>query len=97
MRPIQLSKDVVSLGELKVQASRILARVKKDHRPIVITQHGKPAGVLISPEEFDTLAEHARFMEAVRHGLDDSEQGRLVDDAELDAEIGRVLKTKRAQ
>jgi hypothetical protein len=36
-------------------------------------------------------------MEAVRHGLDDSEQGRLVGDVELDAEIGRALKTKRAQ
>ncbi len=96
MRPIQLSKDVVSLGELKVQASRILARVKKDRRPIVITQHGKPAGVLIAPEEFDTLAEYARFMEAVRHGLNDSERGRFVDDAALDSDINHALKTKRA-
>jgi predicted transcriptional regulator len=35
-------------------------------------------------EEFDLLAEVARFVDAVREGLEDSEAGRVVRDDELD-------------
>lgn len=92
MRPLQLATDVVSIGELKVQAARILQRVNKDRCPIVITQHGKPAGVLVSPEDFDRLAQHARFMQSVQSGLEDSEAGRVVDEQELDAELEAAFK-----
>ena len=92
MRPIQLASDVVSVGQFKAQAAKILARVKRDRRPIVITQHGKPAGVLVAPEDFDILAEHARFLEAVRQGISDSDRARLVDDADLGVDLAEVLK-----
>ncbi len=92
MRPIQLSSDVVSVGEFKLQAANILARVKTNRRPIVITQHGKPAAVLVSPEDYDALAEHARFLESVQQGMNDSECGRLVEDSELDDELAHIVK-----
>ncbi len=94
MRPFQLSTDVVSIGELKVQAARILQRVNKDRCPIVITQHGKPAGVLVSPEDFDRMSEHFRFLQAVERGLDDVKAGRLVDDADLDVVVGKTARSK---
>lgn len=75
----------------KTQALRILKRVNKDRRPILITLHGKPAGVLVSPEDFDRLSESARFMDGVRKGLSDSEHGRLIDDVYLDADIEKAL------
>ena len=95
MRPIQLANDIVSVGELKVQAARLLKRIHQDRRPIVITQHGKPAAVMLAPEDFDRLAEHARFVSAVREGLSDSEKGKLVDDADLDAELEAAIGPRR--
>ncbi len=94
MRPIQLSNDIVSVGELKVQAARLLRRVHDDRRPIVITQHGKPAGVLLSPEDFDALSETSRFVESVRRGLADSEAARVVDDQDLDGALDEALGPK---
>lgn len=38
------------------------------HQPLVITQNGKAAGVLLSPGEFDRLTERARFVSAVNEG-----------------------------
>ena len=93
MRPFQLSTDVVSIGELKIQAARILERVNKDRCPIVITQHGKPAAVLVSPQDFDQMADHTRFMQAVQRGLNDVDAGRVVDDKELDAALEKAFKT----
>lgn len=94
MRQIQLSNDIVSVGELKVQAARLLRRLHEDRRPIVITQHGKAAGVLVSPEDFDRLTETARFVESVRMGLADSEAGKLIDDDDLDAMLDKVMPLK---
>lgn len=94
MKPIQIAEDIVPLAELKAHASRLFRQLREDQRPLVITQNGKPAAVLITPEEFDRIGERARFVEAVREGLADSDAGRLIDDEqlgqELDAEFGRL-------
>jgi PHD/YefM family antitoxin component YafN of YafNO toxin-antitoxin module len=54
---------------------------------LVITQNGKRAAVLITPEEFDRICERDRFVEAVTVGSADSRAGRLIDDEELDEEL----------
>jgi prevent-host-death family protein len=92
MRPLQLATDVVSIGELKVQAARILQRVKRDRCPVVITQHGKPAGVLVSPEDFDRLSGHARFLASLEAGLADVEAGRVIADEDLDEVLEAAFK-----
>ena len=92
MKFVQVSQDILPVGELKTHTSRVLRRLRAAQRPIVITLNGKPAAVLIKPEEFDRLYERERFVEAVGKGLADAEAGRVVDDealsGELDAEFG---------
>jgi prevent-host-death family protein len=96
MKTMQVADDILPLGEFKTQASRVIRRLRTAKRPIVITQNGKPAAVLLAPEDFDRLQERGRFMEAVREGLADSKAGRLIDDAtlgrELDAAFGAVKR-----
>ena len=92
MKSVQVSQDILPVGELKTHTSRVLRQLRTAQRPIVITLNGKPAAVLITPEEFDRLYERERFVEAVNRGLADAEAGRVVDDevlsGELDAEFG---------
>lgn len=92
MKRMQISRDIVPLARFKTQTSQILRQLREGQRPVVVTQNGKPAAVLITPEAFDRLQEQDRFLTAVREGLADSEAGRLIDDDELsaalDAELG---------
>lgn len=94
MKTLQIAEDIVPLADFKAQASRLFRRLQDGQRPLVITQNGKPAGVLITPEEFDRIQEREGFVEAVREGLADSAADRLIDDedlgAELDAELGSL-------
>ncbi len=94
MKPIQIADDIVPLADFKAHASRLFRQLRENQRPVVITQNGKPAAVLITPEEFDRIGERTRFVEAVREGLADADAGRLIDDEqlglELDAEFGRL-------
>lgn len=60
--------------------------MKRDGRPVVITQNGEAAAVLVPPEEYDRLAYRAEFIAAVERGFADSDAGRLVDSADLATE-----------
>jgi prevent-host-death family protein len=72
----------------------VVRRLREHRRPVVITQSGKPAAVLLSPEEFDRLIYRARFLEAVGEGLADADAGRVVSDEALgkllDDEFGKL-------
>ena len=87
MKPINISKNIVSLSNFKNKASRMLHEVQSSHRPLVITQNGKAAAVLISPSDFDLLTEQARFFDAVQRGLTDVQNGRVISDEDLDKEL----------
>jgi prevent-host-death family protein len=76
MRPLR-STDVIPVSSFKAQAASCFERLAETGRPLVITQNGRPAGVLLSPSAFDALTERARFMGAVNEGLEDVARGRL--------------------
>ncbi|AKJ02744.1 prevent-host-death family protein [Archangium gephyra] len=77
MRPLRVSDDIVPVSDFKAQAAEWLRRIGESGQPLVITQNGKPAGVLLSPQSFDSLMERARFVAAVEEGLEDAEAGRV--------------------
>jgi prevent-host-death family protein len=79
MRDINVSDGIVPLGEFKANASKIIREIGGRYEPLVITQNGRPAAVLISPTAFQQLRERQDFLEAVAEGLADSEAGRVVD------------------
>ncbi len=84
MNPIHISQDIVSLSDFKNHASKMLHLVQDNNQSIVITQNGRPAGVLISPAEFDHLSQQCRFLDAVQNGLNDVKLGHVLSDKELD-------------
>ncbi|MEM1178685.1 MAG: type II toxin-antitoxin system Phd/YefM family antitoxin [Acidobacteriota bacterium] len=85
MKPLQISQDIIPLSKFKSQASQIFQKLNDENRPVVVTQNGQPAAVLITPEEFDRLQERDRFLLAVGEGLSDSEVGNHVDDETMAA------------
>jgi len=64
------------LAKVKAKLSRLIDEVAKTDEEIVITRNGRPAAVLVSPDEYDSLKE----MQAIRS------------DRELMAEIRRGLR-----
>ena len=57
----------------------------------LLEKNGKPAGVLITPEDFDQVQQHRQVLAAIQEGLDDVAAGRVFDDADLDAELDSEL------
>ena len=74
----------VPLSEAKTHLAGLLARVEDLGEPLVITRSGRPAGVLISVEEYEGLLEtleilaDAKLTKKIQAGLKDVREGRVV-------------------
>jgi len=97
MKALKIAQDIVPVSQFKAQAAELLRRVTTTGQPLVITQNGKPAGVLLSPAAFDELTERAQFIAAVQEGLADSEAGRVTDQATVAAEMKGRYRARPAR
>lgn len=98
MRVLQVSTDIVPIGEFKVHASRYIKELGVNRRALIVTQNGRPAAVVVSPGEFDKLSYGARLRAAVADGIADADGGRVVSDDRMFAELdGEVAAAKRDQ
>ncbi len=75
---IQVSEDIVPAVKFKRQQSAMLRRLRETGRPLVITQHGTPAAVVLTPEGYDLLMEESRFRQALREAERADRAGHLV-------------------
>lgn len=95
MKPLRVSEDIVPIGEFKGHASRWMQRAAESSQPVIITQHGRPAGVLLSPAEYDRILERQRFLESVAAGLADADAGRVMTTDELRKQLALPRPRKR--
>ena len=93
MKQISVSNDIVPVGEFKTNISKWLKIIRERGHPLVITQNGKPAGVLLSPSEYDELVYKKLFVESVDRGLADADAGRV----RTTKEVREELKKRRLQ
>jgi prevent-host-death family protein len=90
MKALKVSQDVVTLAEFKSQAATLLERIGVSSQPLLITQNGKPAGVLLSPAEFDRIQEQetTRFVASVNRGLQDADNGKILSSVQAKSRLG---------
>ncbi|MCF6179162.1 MAG: type II toxin-antitoxin system Phd/YefM family antitoxin [Geopsychrobacter sp.] len=93
MKQLSIAEGVIPLGDFKNHAARYLKNLDS---PMVITQNGRPAGVLLSPADYDQLTARQLFLESLAAGLADAEEGRLLNGLELQAEL-QVARERRCK
>ena len=65
----------LSLSEAKMKLSALVEALQIDDEEVVITKHGKPAAVLVSPDEFESwratqrVLSDTELMAEIRQGL----------------------------
>lgn len=87
MSHLRVAEDIVPLSDFKARAAELLKRLAETGAPIVITQNGRAAGVLLSPAEFDALTDRIRFISAVAEGLEDARSGKVVTHESMVADV----------
>ena len=86
--------DTVTLSDAKARLPRLLADVLELGESVVITRSGRPAGVLVSIDEYEGLLETLEILAdpelaaAVRAGLEDAADNRVVRHENLWRDLG---------
>jgi prevent-host-death family protein len=74
------SKDIQPMSALRSHMSENFQYVQETGRPLFITSNGRTAGVVLSPDAYDSLAEKAEIadnMTLINRGLEDVKAGRV--------------------
>jgi antitoxin YefM len=79
-----MSDVVLPLAEIKKRLSEIVDGVEGRHDRVVLTRRGRPAAVLISPDELESLEETLAL-------LSDPDAMREIRQAEAAVEAGEVV------
>jgi antitoxin YefM len=87
MKPISISNDIVPIAEFKTSISKWFKNLQNTGHPLIITQNGKPAGVLLSPNEYDELVYRKSFLDSVSRGISDADSGKTYATEEIRAKF----------
>ena len=87
MKTISITNDIVPIAEFKVGISKWFKSLKTTGHPLIITQNGKPAGVLLSPGDYDDLVYKKSFLDSIGRGISDAESGKTYHTEEVRAAL----------
>ena len=78
--------------EIKRHATEILARLRRDRVPVLITEHGRSAAVLVDVDDYQTLLDRLALLEGVARGERAFAEGRVVPHAEAKRRLAKWLR-----
>lgn len=90
MTRISVMTETLSLSYVKAHLSELTDRVEGEHERVVVTRNGRPAAVLLSPEDLESLEETLAT-------LSDPELMRQIREGEAAVEAGDTTTLKDLQ
>jgi prevent-host-death family protein len=97
MRAPRYSEDVIGISELRSNAARVAEHVAESGAPVIVTQHGRAAMIVLSPAAFDELTIHKQVITAINDGLADIEAGRVIKHDDLMKEMKALSAAAKKQ
>ena len=79
MRNLVINEDIRPLSEFRSGIATFIRQVDKTGRPLVITQHGKGVGVLLSVAEYQAMQEKIEMLEDIQTSISQLDQGKGLD------------------
>lgn len=89
---VELDQDIRSLSEFRKNSADFLERIKTNKRPIVLTQHGKSAAVLVDVGEFQRMIDKLDLVDELLEAERQIIEGEVVSNEEAKSRIRGNLK-----
>ena len=89
MQRIQLNKDIQPLSEFRSKVAFYFNIVKRTKRPLIITQHGKSAAILMGVPEYEALLDKIEVLEDIRLAEGQIKDGKGISHNEVKRRISQ--------
>lgn len=88
---ISISKDIEPLSEFRKRSANFIKRLKEEKQPIILTQHGKSAAVLMDVTEYERITKKMELLEDLLEAKQQVEQGNTYTREEAKERIDKHL------
>jgi prevent-host-death family protein len=76
---MNILQDVCPISEFRENASTLVAKVRADHRPLIITQYGKSSAVLVSAESYQEMLDRIEILTDIAASEEEIAAGKGVE------------------
>ena len=83
MAPLRPSTDVRPVTEFRANTSAVIDQMHTTKRPVVLTQHGRSAAVLLDVEVYEGLLDEIALLRDLRVSEDQIAAGQVVSHDEV--------------
>jgi prevent-host-death family protein len=92
MSRVKPSEDIRPLSEFRAKMAAFIDQVRNTGRPVVLTERGRSAAVLMGVTEYEDLMEELELLRDVRTAERQLAKGRGVPHGRAKAELKRRLR-----
>ena len=92
MERIRIDKDIQPLSEFRSKVAFYFDKVKKTKRPLIITQRGKSAAVLLDVSEYESMVDKIEVIEDIKLSEKQLSEGKGITHSEVKKRIAKRLK-----
>lgn len=78
MPHIKPSRDIRPVTEFRANAAQFIDQVRDTREPIILTQHGKGAAVLLDLETFESMIEEVELLRDIRTARSQTAAGEVI-------------------
>lgn len=86
--------DIVPISDLRQDAAAVLKRVRSSRDPLVITQRGRAAAVMVSVEAYERAEQERQILMLLARGDKEIAEGTGYDLDEVLAEADSILASE---
>jgi len=86
--------DIVPISDLRQDAAAVLKRIRSSREPLVITQRGRAAAVLVSVEAYERAEQERQILMLLARGEKEIAEGKGYDLDEVLAEADSILASE---
>jgi prevent-host-death family protein len=83
--------EIIPITDLRQDSSSILKRIRSSRKPLIITQRGRAAAVLLSIEEYEKSERERRILRLLARGEKDILSGKGHDLSSVLEEADQIL------
>lgn len=88
-RRVKLNTDVKPVSEFRANAAELIEHVRSSRRPLVLTQRGHSAAVVLDVAEYERMIDEIELLRDVRTAIQQLEAGQAVSNRDAKAELRR--------
>ncbi len=85
-------RNIKPLTDFRNHIKKYIKELNTTKKPIVLTQHGKSAAIILDVDKFQEMQDQIEFMKKIALGLEDYKNDKIFSSSKVFSEIDKIIE-----